>query len=307
MSITLRRYLFEDGGAIKRIPRRVAEAMIFGNDALPEYANTVQRVATAVIENDDGKPTRILQAKGAFWTFDEAGKIDKALQDGFAEWAEFGFRSPDAAKGKVVSLTPSLKRKKYQQEHSWELSKEHLDWIVADVWPSADEGAPKVSVARGIEPKRPALTYEAKQALREIETKIANIKSDLESLSEPALKGLAHSARQKSELENDMWDGLAVDCDRRREIKSRHRTGRGVWFAVIEAFRTYPGNDIAEVLDEAFEKCQGKKTAVIAAQRLLKENAHKFNEETSIEARLYCELEWQPSEARSSGLSTSVY
>jgi hypothetical protein len=307
MPFTLRCYLFEDAGAIKRIPRRVAEAMIFGKDGLPEYANSVQRVATAIIENENGKPVRVAQANGSFWTFDEAGKIHDALAGSLGEWAEYAFRSPNEREGKVVSLTPSLKRKRFQQEHVWELSKEHLDWIVADVWPSADDDASKVTVAKGTQPKRPPLTYEANRALREIGAKIANIQGELESLSEPALKGLAHAARQNSELEKDIWDGLAVNCDRLREIKSRHRTGRGVWFAVIEAFRTYPGRDIPEVLDEAFEKCQGKKAATVAARRLLKENAHKFNEETSIEARLYCELEWQPSEARRSGLSTSVY
>jgi len=90
---------------------------------------------------------------------------------------------------------------------------------------------PKVSIAKGKEPKRPPLTHEAKHALREIETKIAIMKSDLDELSEPALKGLAYAAREKAEFDNDLWSGLAADCNREREIKSRHRTGRGVWYA----------------------------------------------------------------------------
>jgi hypothetical protein len=304
MALTSRSYLFEDGGAIKRIPRRVLELLVFGKDAMPEYANSVQRVAEVRVNNVDGNPIEIIEANGSFWTFDEEGRIDEGLRANLSKVFEFAF--PEASGGKVVSLTPSLKRQQFQREHRWQLSKEHLDWIAADVWPTADDGPPKVSVAKSKEPKRPPLTHEGKIALRELQHKIAIMKSDLESLSEPALKGLAFAARQASEFDNDLWTGVAADCDRQREIKSRHRTGRGVWFAVIEAMRTYPGSDVAEVLDEAFEKCEGKKAAIVAARRLLKEHAHKFEENTSIEARLYCELEWKPLDTRRSGTSTSV-
>jgi len=34
-----------------------------------------------------------------------------------------------------------------------------------------------------------------------------------------------------------------------------------------------------------------------AAQRLLAENANRFSEDVTIEAELFCDLEWQPSEA----------
>jgi hypothetical protein len=36
MAITSRLYVFEEGGAIKRVPRRIQDALIFGEDALPE-------------------------------------------------------------------------------------------------------------------------------------------------------------------------------------------------------------------------------------------------------------------------------
>ena len=37
--------------------------------------------------------------------------------------------------------------------------------------------------------------------------------------------------------------------------------------------------------------------SVKVAQRLLAENAHRFSEDVTIEAELFCDLEWQPSEA----------
>ena len=53
----------------------------FGKDALPEYANSVQRIAEVRIENDGGKAVKILEAIGSYWTFDGEGKIDKGLRN----------------------------------------------------------------------------------------------------------------------------------------------------------------------------------------------------------------------------------
>jgi len=205
----------------------------------------------------------------------------------------------DGATGKVVDFSRKLKRKQFHQKHRWELSREHLDWIATDVWPSDDEGGVgKVTVASGRAPKRPPLTYDADLALRDIHSAVAGIQFKLEQLSEPALKGLAFEAREKAELEGDLWQGVAAECDHRREIKSRRRTGRGVWFAVIEAERSLPGRDYTEVDEVAFEKCQGRKAAVSAARRLLKEKADTLDEQTMLRAALYCDLEWTPPKRR---------
>ena len=294
MALSLRSYLFEEDGTIKRVPRRVVEGLIFGNDAMLQYANTVQRVAAVIVENEDGKPLRVVSAEGSFWTFDEDGKIDEGLRQAAAVAMDLLPLKPSS--GKIVSLSPSLKRRQFRQQHRWDLSKEHLDLIAADVWPSEYDRDAKISVATGKEPRKPPLTYEAKEALREIEPAIAVMKSKLERLSEPALKGLAFQARDKAEFENDLWAGLAVDCDHVREIKVRRRTGRGSWYAVVEAERTLPGQDFTEVDVLALEKCEGRKAAVIAARRLLKENADTLSEYTSIRTALYCELEWSPAD-----------
>ena len=55
MAISLRCYLFEDGGEIKRLPRRIVDGLVHGQDLMPEYANPVQRIATAVVDNENGK------------------------------------------------------------------------------------------------------------------------------------------------------------------------------------------------------------------------------------------------------------
>jgi hypothetical protein len=295
---TLRCYLFEDSGVIKRIPRRVQEGLVSGEDALLEYANSVQRVADVVIENDSGNPIKILEAIGSYWTFDADGKIHKALRKAGAEVMDLAFFRPQPVGAKVISLTPALKRQAFQKEHKWEVGKAQLDWIAADIWPTGNDAGVKISIAKGTAPKTPPLTREAENALRQIDGEIAVIKSRLDRLSEAALKGLAFAARQRVEFPDDLWSGLATDCDHCREIKSRHRTGRGIWFAVIEACQSHPGSNIPYVdVDEiAFKKCNGRKAAAEAARQMLKENAESFNESTSIEARLYCELEWEPPE-----------
>jgi hypothetical protein len=74
--------------------------------------------------------------------------------------------------------------------------------------------------------------------------------------------------------------------------KFEGRSGKGVWYAVIEADIHRPGSDFGS--EVAFEKCNGRKAAVIAARRLLKENADAVDEHTSLRTALYCELEWPP-------------
>ena len=104
--------------------------------------------------------------------------------------------------------------------------------------------------------------------------------------------------RERSEFANDLWAGLATDCDHCREIKSRYRTGRGIWFAVIEAIRTHPGEITLKRMSSRSKSAKGKGRPPRQREELLKENAKDFDEYTSIEARLYCELEWEPPEDR---------
>jgi hypothetical protein len=139
------------------------------------------------------------------------------------------------------------------------------------------------------------LTYEAKEALRKIDEKLASVGFELDRLSEPALKGLAFEARKRAKAQSGLWAGLADECDHIREIKGRRRTGRGIWYAVIEAERPDANDaDVTHIDEVAFEKCSGRKAAAEAAGRLLKEHAHSLREDMMLRSALYCELEWEP-------------
>lgn len=91
MPLSVRVYLFEEGGEIKRVPRRVLDNLTFGLDAIPEYAGTRQRVAEFIIENENGKAIRILDMTGYYWGFDEKGRIHKDLREAGAEALMFAW------------------------------------------------------------------------------------------------------------------------------------------------------------------------------------------------------------------------
>jgi hypothetical protein len=138
------------------------------------------------------------------------------------------------------------------------------------------------------------LTFEAKQAIREIQTHLFGIDGKMEFLTEPALKGLAFEARRlaKNDLDNAVWRGVADAADRRREILARYRTGSGIWHASVDVIRWDNSRHSGGSDSVAHDKCNSKKEAEEAARRLLAENAKYFSAESSVEARVVCDLEW---------------
>jgi hypothetical protein len=56
-------YLFEDGGAIKRIPRRVVEGLIFGKDAL-EFETAISAEMTPLLRLRFARSQEHMEAGG---------------------------------------------------------------------------------------------------------------------------------------------------------------------------------------------------------------------------------------------------
>jgi hypothetical protein len=201
-------------------------------------------------------------------------------------------------KGPVVDLGPSIKREQWKRENRWELSKEDLDMIAADIWGSLPEGTKRKNV-KGAAPKAPPMPYRARDALAEINSAIARIEFELTRLSEPALKAIAFRAKQRARhgREDLVWNGIAALADYFFELEARRRRGDGKWFAVIEACRTFPGQEVGRIECIAFKECNSKRQAEEAARVLLADNAKHFSEWTDIDAKLYCDLEWSPEDA----------
>jgi hypothetical protein len=133
--------------------------------------------------------------------------------------------------------------------------------------------------AKGVKKAAPSLTYEAREAIREIQTHIFGIQGKLEFLTEPALKGLAFEALSlaSKDLDNEVCLGVAAAADRRREILARYRNGSGVWYASVDVIRWDRSRHSGETDSFVHEKCNSKKEAEEAARRLLVENAKFFS------------------------------
>jgi hypothetical protein len=169
-----------------------------------------------------------------------------------------------------------------------------LDLIASDLQIDGfRKNGPRLRAVSGSAPRREPLTYEAKSAIREIESATYQIFGQLERLTESALKGLTFEAKTRAE-DDPLWTGIAAAAERRREILRRHRTGKGVWYAVIEGLRSEPGSNRGEIFTLAYEKCDSLKAAEAAARCLLIKNAEHFSQLIGIEPHVYSELEWSP-------------
>jgi hypothetical protein len=275
MARSYRFYLFAEEGVF-RIAQRVVEGLIYGKDALPAYAGTRQKVASVRVENDRNEVLRITEANGSYWHFDAVGRIDEALRkDIQAAMDNLPFNNQGDES--VVDLSAKLSRKKWEKEHRWNLSKVDLDLIASDLKISgfSDKG-PRLRAVESTAPKQSALPYEAEHALVR---SVGNYSS-------------FEANRRAEGATNPVWAGIASLADRKREILARHRTGKGVWYAVIEGVRQGRGSEAREIFTIAFEKCDSLKSAEAATRRLLVENAEKFSNLIGVEPHVYTDLEW---------------
>lgn len=131
--------------------------------------------------------------------------------------------------------------------------------------------------------------------MREIQDRVWRIDWKIEPQTEITLKGIAFEARRraKEDFDDPVWRGIAEAADRRREILTRYRTGAGTWYACVELTRWDIGRSGGEITKMVHEQCNSKKEAEETAQRLLAEHAKYFTVETSVEAGIVCELEWE--------------
>jgi hypothetical protein len=276
--------------------QRTVDGLIHEHDAILAYANTTQRVAEIVVENDAGRPTRILDAKGRYWSFESDGLLSV---ERLVRRAEFLCGSPERPKGTIVDLRPEIARKKWKSERTWDLTKEELDRVVAAIVPSAAKPLETVRSAKGKAPRRPPLTYQGERAAHSIALKLSEIEWELWRSFEAGLKGLAFHCREmmSESASASLWRGIADIADLKREIKARHRTGRGAWFAIVELMMWNLDRNEGRELETIEEKCADRKTDIAASRRLLAEHTHRFDENVTAEASVKSELEWPLSSA----------
>lgn len=289
--MSLRHYLFPEQEQPLRLSQRLVEGLVAGNDSMPQYAETRQRVLTVRLQLDEGAPVKILDTSGSIWTFDGTGGIREGLQSSFAEvMSSLGAsKSPDQT---VVDLRPRISKKKIETEHRWEPSTADIELVIKDIWPKTK--ADRLRQAAGVSKRRPPLTYDAKHALDEIAGGFWKIENAINNLKEPSLKGFIFEARTRSSDDPDyslLYQVVAEMGQERLEILRAQRSDKGVWYALVEVTRWQ--DHVGECIERFFEKCTNKAKATTAARHLLATNAGRFADNITVEAELLTELEWK--------------
>jgi hypothetical protein len=109
-----------------------------------------------------------------------------------------------------VDLRAQLRRKEWEKQNRWVLSKDDLDRIAADIWPRlAGPELAVIATVKGKVPKKPSLTYEARLAIEAASESISSVHYKIDDLSEPALKGFVFEAWQ---ADLDLLQRLFVVC-----------------------------------------------------------------------------------------------
>jgi hypothetical protein len=290
LSVTIRYYLFPEEGEPRRLSQRLVEGLVSGSDFMPEFANSRQKVLAAVLDNQDGKPERMLSSEASIWIFDDNGAIDEGLRDAVFEIMNTlpTFGSSD---GTVVPIGPRLNKKRLAAKYRWTPTQSDLNLVIADIWPNGQSA--RLKSAKGAAPRRPPITYDAKHALKETSDPFWRIEAAIRDLKEPSLVGFAFEAKRLSGEKDysPLYRALGEMAEARLEILRRRRSGKGTWYAFVEVMH-WDTDSTARTIATYHERCEGKKAAVKAARRLLAEHADKFSDDITVEAGVETDLEW---------------
>ncbi|WP_378944400.1 hypothetical protein [Mesorhizobium sp. ANAO-SY3R2] len=291
--MSYRYYLFPDEGDPLRISQRLLEGLVAGRDAIPHYADTRQRVLSARLELEAGKPVRILETQASIWVFDDEGHIRDGLLQALV-LAMDTLPTPPKDEKTVVELRPRTSKRKLEEEFRWEPGQSEIDRVIADIWPK--QKADRLKSIQGELKKKPPLTSDARWAIEQISTDFWKFANLISTLKEPSQKSFGFEARERAQEELEyahLYNALAAMSDWQLEVQRRRRTGRGVWYAVVEVMLHRQDIKAYETAERFYERCSSRDEAVLAVRRLLVEHASKFTDYTTVEGELLTDLEWE--------------
>jgi len=81
MGISIRNYLFDEDGNIKRIPLTLSRSIKRGEKTIPEYAGKTYRLAEVALELYNRKPVNIIGIACFKWHFDQNGSAKKSADE----------------------------------------------------------------------------------------------------------------------------------------------------------------------------------------------------------------------------------
>jgi hypothetical protein len=289
---TVRYYVFEEGGEIKRIPRRISEALSFGKDAIPAYAGTRQRVLEVIVRNRSGKPQMIEQAGGFYFDFDADGRIDKGLARSIVAAMDDAEVRPKSS-GNVVPLSSKRGNADSASASKWQPNPRDLDRVLADILGTNPSG-PFPSVV-GVAARRPSLTHDARSVISDLRSTHSMWNWQIRQLSEGALPGFISEARKQAEAEPEnqfIWEAIAAEGQRQLGLQRQRRTGKGEWVAVVQMFTHENFASMEETFVE-HRVCDGEQAAIEALKAMVIEHQAMVGKAMSIEAKTMPALEWK--------------
>lgn len=75
MALHVRTFVFESDGTLKYLPKRVGFGLYAQTERLPQYAGKTIKSAEVLIDYENRKPVRLLDARGHLLTFSEEGEL----------------------------------------------------------------------------------------------------------------------------------------------------------------------------------------------------------------------------------------
>lgn len=157
MGVSLRYYLFDNEGRIKRIPINTVEKLQRGELALPEYASSTVKLAEVVLILENRKPVDIIRMVGFLIHFDVSGS-HKASGDEQARLTEKSIRfflgnaleSEDSSgDGALIPADRLFTEKALNDRFRWEPESEDILKLMEFIWPpEPDEPVKKRPVLR---------------------------------------------------------------------------------------------------------------------------------------------------------------
>ena len=305
MPTSYRMFLVEDDETLKSLPARVANRL-YDEAHFPEYAGMRIRYLEAAIENEGGKPVRLIAHAAGYLYIDETGRPDR---DKVQDAVSLAMKVDDASRGSdqpknVIGITGRLSAKKLESEHRWKPTDRHITDLTAAIFPdqARQYGKPKVAKAAIASKPAPRITRDAERAARELRSLQVQLSMKLDMLSREDLKGLKHLA-ETDELDvtfydsSDVpfyWQSVAAMIDHRQKVAKAENSKSGVWYAVAERFDQEGHRTSGSISHVEHVKCNGRDKAVRSAQELIRKYAGKFDVGVHYEVHVYPEIVWSP-------------
>ena len=146
------------------------------------------------------------------------------------------------------------------------------------------------------------MTYEAKEAVRQIHEQNWRLLTAISELTDKSLKAFRQLLEDKrieyAKFPGDtslvaLYGGFAAVADGELASRARWSNSRGTWYAVVTIFREV-SKHTSKTAAEFYKKCNGRKAAVEVTRELLAQHAAKFDVGVTVEADTFPDGEWAP-------------